>query len=77
VFDFPKVHHFDNPIGRDLILAISESDEISIFDMKYVQAILEYQWPAVRKVIIRDLFVPYILFLIAFNYYAIYQFERE
>lgn len=60
-----------------MILAISESDEISIFDMKYVQAILEYQWPAVRKVIIRDLFVPYILFLIAFNYYAIYQFERE
>jgi hypothetical protein len=77
VFDFPKLHHFDNPVGRNLVQAISDSDEISIFDMKYVQALLEYQWPLVRRVIIRDLFAPYILFLIAFNYYAIYQFEKE
>jgi hypothetical protein len=32
VFDFPKLHHFESPVGRALVTAISESDEISIFD---------------------------------------------
>lgn len=77
VFDFPKLHHFSNPIGRQLIVKISESDDISIFDQKYVQAILEYQWPAIRRAIFKDLLLPYIVFLLAFNYYAIFQFEAQ
>ena len=77
VFDFPKLHQFESSIGRALVTAISECDEISIFDKQYVQAILEFQWPAIRAVIIRDLFIPYMVFLAVFNYYAIIHFERE
>lgn len=77
VFDFAKLHQFESPIGKALVTAISESDEISIFDQKYIQAILEFQWPAIRAVIIRDLFIPYMVFLAVFNYYAIIQFEWE
>jgi len=77
VFDFPKLHQFESSIGRALVTAISECDEISIFDQQYVQAILEFQWPAIRAVIIRDLFIPYMVFLAVFNYYAIIHFERE
>lgn len=44
VFDFPKLHHFTNETGKEFILALSEyeNDDMSIFDQKYVQAILEY-----------------------------------
>ena len=77
VFDIPKFHHFSSQNGRLLVQAFSQSDDISIFDRKFVQAILEYQWPAVRLAILRDLFAPYIAFLVAFNYYAIVQFEAE
>lgn len=77
VFDFPKLHHFDNPFGKELIFALSTQDDLVIFDQKYVQAILEYQWPAVKEAIILKLMVPYLIFLIAFNYYAVYQFEEE
>jgi len=36
VFDFPKLHQFESSIGRALVTAISECDEISIFDQQYV-----------------------------------------
>lgn len=55
--------------------AISDSDDMLMFDIKFVQALIEYQWPAVRAVIIKDLFVPYLCFLGLFNFYAIFLFE--
>lgn len=45
VFDFPKLHHFGNKSGKELMLALSESSDIQIYDMEYIQALLEYQWP--------------------------------
>lgn len=77
VFDFPKLHHFGSQTGKELVLALSEQDDLTIFDRSYVQALLEYQWPAIRYAIIRNLMIPYLLFLIAFNYYSLYQFEAE
>lgn len=77
VFDFPKIHHFGNMFGRRMMAALSESDDISVFDRVFVQAILEYQWPAIRQAIIRDLFLPYVVFFFAFNYYALYWFEKD
>mmetsp|Transcript_16336 Transcript_16336/g.25245 ORF Transcript_16336/g.25245 Transcript_16336/m.25245 type:complete len:90 (-) Transcript_16336:966-1235(-) len=32
VFDFPKIHHFDNPVGREMITVISETDDMNLFD---------------------------------------------
>lgn len=77
VFDFPKMHHFSNENGKELVLALSEQEDLTIFDQKFVQAILEYQWPPVRRAIIEKLMIPYMIFLVAFNYYAVYQFEEE
>jgi hypothetical protein len=71
VFDLPKLHHFNNKTGKEIVLALSESDDITIFDRKYVQAILEYQWPAIRRVIMFELFFPYVIMLATFNYYSI------
>jgi hypothetical protein len=45
VFDFPKLHHFSNNTGKMLMDALSESSDIQIYDMEYIQALLEYQWP--------------------------------
>jgi len=42
VFDFPGLHHFNSRAGKNIMLALSESDDISIFDRQYVQALLEY-----------------------------------
>lgn len=77
VFDFPKLHHFNNVFGRRLMVSLSESDDISVFDRVFVQAILEYQWPAIRQAIISELFLPYVIFFFIFNYYAIYWFEMD
>jgi hypothetical protein len=77
VFDLPKLHHFNNKTGKEIVLALSESDDITIFDRKYVQAILEYQWPAIRSVIMFELFFPYVIMLGTFNYYSIIQFEQQ
>ena len=71
VFDFPKLHHFGNQTGKELMMALSESSDIQIYDTEYIQALLEYQWPQVKKAIITDLLMPYIFFVICFNFYAL------
>ena len=75
VFDFPKLHHFGNKHGQSFMSGLCESDPI-IFDQIYIQTFLEYQWPAAKHVIMKMLFAPYILFLLVFNYYAIFYFEK-
>lgn len=77
VFDFPELHHFSNRTGKEVILALSEQEDLSIFDQHYVQALLEYQWPAVKYVLIKSLMLPYLFYLFVFNYYSLYLFEHE
>jgi hypothetical protein len=76
VFDIPKMHHFTNRVGRELFNKIANSDDTQLFDQLFVQALIEYQWPPVRAVIIRSLLVPYLVFLICFSCYSIYFFEQ-
>ena len=36
VFDFPQLHHFSSSAGNKIIEALSESDDMSVFDRTYV-----------------------------------------
>jgi len=75
VFDLPRLHHFNNKRGRNLVEALSETEDLSIFDREFIQALLEYQWPLIKVNIMRDLFIPYIIFLMVFSYFSIHYFE--
>lgn len=77
VFDFPRMHDFDNETAVKLLEALSETDEMSIFDCAYVQALLEFQWPITKKNIIIRQFVPYIVLLLTFFVYTVFHFEDE
>ena len=55
-----------------------EQQEIeSLYQTKFVRAVLEYQLPPIKWTIIKKLLIPYLVYLGLFNFYAVYYFERR
>lgn len=75
VFDFAQLHHFDNKTEEALFEALADSDESELFEVKFVQALLEFKYPAIREPFLKWLMAPFVLFLAMFCYYSMVHFE--
>ena len=75
VFDFAQLHHFENKAEEALFEALADTDETELFEVRFVQALLEFTYPAIREPIIKWLMAPFILLLAIFCYYSIVHFE--
>ena len=59
----------------DALGTVASEGETEIFKSRFVWALIEYKYPTVKSQIIRVLFIPYLMFLTAFSYYALIHFE--
>jgi hypothetical protein len=61
--------------GWKFIHALSNSESMSYFELDSVKLIVRYQWMLIKPIIIKYLFVPFLLNFLLFNVYCIYLFE--
>ena len=55
--------------------ALSETENIDLFNNVSIRAMIENKWPLVKKGMIKKLFTPYIIFLTLFFVYSTWIFE--
>ena len=75
VFDFAQLHHFDNKTEEALFEALADTDESELFEVKFVQALLEFKYPAIREPFLKWLMAPFVFLLLIFCYYSMVHFE--
>lgn len=52
-----------------IVKSLANTDNIDIFNQKSVRAFVDYLWPHSRKLILQNLFLPYLAFIL---YYMVY-----
>lgn len=43
-----------------------------MFSKWYIQALVEIKWPPIRRALMLQIFLPYLVYLALFNYYALF-----
>mmetsp|Transcript_9029 Transcript_9029/g.8461 ORF Transcript_9029/g.8461 Transcript_9029/m.8461 type:complete len:293 (-) Transcript_9029:459-1337(-) len=76
IFDIPHVHKYLNDNADNILDALANTDQIELFDCISVRSVIEMKWPIVRAGIVKRLFIPYLLFLLAFLIYSTTIFEN-
>lgn len=76
VSDLPNLHQFGNENCIKLLETMAETENPELFENASLRAIVERAFPVVRNVVIKKLFVPYILFVMMFMIYSTYTYEE-
>lgn len=78
-FDMPILHQYDQPICNEFFNALAETEDMSIFNNKGIQKLVEYRWPLASEFVIKRLFFPFVAFLITFIAYMgmIYEWRQD
>lgn len=53
---------------------MSTTDNDQIFSIAAVKALIEFKWPLTKRVVIKNLLLPYLCFLLVFGFYTIGDF---
>lgn len=73
IADMPDIHNFGDASGRRFMKQLTSLDKsLYLFETKYVQALIEVKWPPVRAAIMTHAFIPFLIYLLLFNFYMIY-----
>jgi hypothetical protein len=77
--DIPDLHKFGNATGKSFLKQLSMVKHSgTLFSKKYIQSLVEVKWPPIRRALMVGVFLPYIVYLMLFNFYALYLvYERE
>jgi hypothetical protein len=76
ILDIPQLHKYLNDNADNFFEALAETECIELFSNRSVKAIIELKWPLVKSAIIRNLFIPYLIFLFTFLIYTVVLFEK-
>lgn len=81
--DVVGVHCYTEKVGTDFFNALADSEQLSLFGHRSVQALIDWKWPLAKEYTIKVLFVPFCFYLAifvawsnAFNNY-IYPFTKD
>jgi hypothetical protein len=58
-----------NEYEINMVYALANTENTNIFAQKSVRAFIDFVWPKTRALIIKDLFLPYLAFIL---YYIVY-----
>jgi hypothetical protein len=72
--DVPELH-LNTKIGKDFWNAISESVDLSLFDTKVVQILINYKWSIIKPKVFSGYLYPYLLFLLTFSAWSNFLYE--
>ena len=78
-FDVAMMHQFDKALCGDFYDALGDTGDMSIFENKGIQKLIEYRWPLVREYVKKRLFVPFVVFLVSVSLFmsTLYQYRLE
>jgi hypothetical protein len=72
LLDIPMIHCYQEKVGDDFFEALgSVSDNFfEIFGEPSIQALIDYKWPLAKEYTIKYLFLPFLVYLLAFVLYS-------
>ena len=76
ISDLPNLHQFSSNNCVRLLETMAETESKELFENAALRAIVEKNFPVIKDTIVKKLFFPYILFVLAFMAYSTYIFER-
>lgn len=50
---------------------------MAFFEIDTVRLLVNYQWKIIKPLIIKKLFIPFLVNMLLFNIYCLYLFEKE
>jgi len=68
---------FKQPQGQEFIKELSNSEKMEYFNLDTVKYLVKYQWRQFKPLLIKFLFIPFLIYLILYNLYAIWLFEAR
>ena len=73
------VHQFDDPLCDEFYSALGHTGDMSIFENKGIQMLIQYRWPFVREYVQKRLFIPFLIFLISVSWFmsTFYMYRLE
>lgn len=57
--------------------ALSESEDMRLFETTAIKKLIEFQWPIVKHYTIIKLLMPYLSFMVFFTIYSLTTFTPE
>lgn len=71
--DISELHLFQNEIGKQFMQQLSlVKHSANIYSKRFIQGLIEVKWPPIRRALMLQLFLPYVIYLALFNFYALY-----
>jgi hypothetical protein len=61
---------FNEDEGKNLMVALSRTDDLEIFGVKVIKYVITYVWKFYRRAIFIQIFIPFILYFICFLLYG-------
>jgi len=68
-FDLPELLTMSK-LGHEFWEAMSETDDLNLFDKQVVKIMINYKWKTVLPQIIKFQMIPYMIFLLFFSIYS-------
>lgn len=72
--DIPELH-LNTEIGMEFWEAISDSTDLSLFDTKAVQILINYKWGIIKPKVYSSYLYPYLAFLFTFSAWSNFLYE--
>ena len=77
MLDFSKIHNPNHEISQAFVDKLSEVTDMTIFDHKSIQAIINFRWKLAKRYVMFFQMIPYCCFFICYFIYAIVIFDID
>ena len=64
--DVSGVHCYTEAVSQDFFEALSETEDLNLFNHRTIQHFIDFKWPLANKYTIRMLFIPFCFYLLIF-----------
>jgi hypothetical protein len=73
--DIPQYHKIDTKVSEDFFAALSNSDDMRLFETTAVKKLIVFEWPLVLRYTLYKLFFPFVAYLIFYMLYMHFVFH--
>ena len=77
VLDLPKLHNPNEPVAQQMIEALANVEDTSIYQCRSVQSMIAFRWVPCKRYVLRRQMMPYCGFFIAYLIYVFYILDLD
>lgn len=60
------LHQYSHPVCNEFFMALADTEDMSLFENKGIQQLIDYRWPLAREFVVKRLFLPFVFYLATF-----------